>query len=102
MQPAEPGPDETIRRSPPQIRGRSWLPLVSACGLAVLLAGSVAGWLLWQQQVPPPRVATTPTPVSVPASPVTAPAFHIEIANEQTIRENVASRLSIFRVADNP
>lgn len=57
-------------------------------------------WLLWPQRSVPPLVTTEP-PGST-AAPSPAPLFRIETANEQTIRDNVATELSIFRFAENP
>lgn len=64
--------------------------IVIAAGLVALLAGSAAGWLFWPQPAPPPVAITQPS------------AFHIQTADERTIRDHVATGLSIFRFADNP
>jgi hypothetical protein len=68
---------------------RRRLVLVFAAGLVAVLAGAFAGWWFWLR--PAPQVAIAP-----------APAFQIEPASEQTILNHVATRLTVFRFADNP
>jgi hypothetical protein len=96
MTPVEPGGDDTVRILPPPRRKRGGL--LSAIGIAALLVVSAGGWLLWPVPSAPPSVSVPP------AAPATAskPAFPIEIATEQQIRDHTATALTIFRFADNP
>jgi hypothetical protein len=108
----EPGADDTVRIRPPLPRRRSRAPLVIAAILAVLLAGSGAGYLFWPHSAPPPvavppvAVQQAPAPVAPAPSATTpipsAPSFAIETATEQKILDNVPTDLSVFRLADNP
>jgi hypothetical protein len=101
----EPGADDTVRIRPPPPRARrSHAPIVIAAVVAVLLAGSAAGWLLWPQPAtPPPVVASAPASTAPPAATAPAtPAFAIETASEQQIRDHVPTDLTVFRFADNP
>ncbi len=101
MRPAEPGADDTVRIVPKPRRSHARL-LAVVGAVVVLLAGSVGCWLLWPQPAPPPAVTTAATPTSTPANTAAPPAFIIETATEQQIRDHVPTDLTIFRFADNP
>lgn len=60
------------------------VPLAVAAVLAVLAAAAGA-WLLWPRPAPPPALA-----------------FQTATANEQQIRDDVPTGLTIFRLASNP
>ncbi len=98
MRPAE--SDDTVRILPRPRRHRARWALAVAAAVAVAAGGSTALWLQWPHHAPPPPIATAPTPVSAPST--GTPAFYIETATEQSIRDNVAAGLSVFRFADNP
>jgi hypothetical protein len=101
MRPAEPGADDTVRIVPKRRRGHG-RALAAVVAVVVLLVGSIGCWLFWPQQVHPPTASTAVTSPSAPASPAVAPAFAIETATEQQIRDHVPTGLTIFRFADNP
>jgi hypothetical protein len=101
MRPAKLGLDDTVRTASPQRHGHG-RSLAAVALMAVLLAGSVGGWLLWPRSAAPPAIATATAPISAPPGVAATPAFHIETATEQQILDDVPTGLTIFRFADNP
>jgi hypothetical protein len=102
MKPAEPGADDTVRILPQRPRRRTSGVVAVATVIVALLAGSGTAWLLWPRPAAPP--APIPAPMSAPAPVATAqaPAFPIETADEQQIREHLPTDLTVFRFAGNP
>jgi hypothetical protein len=87
----DPGEDDTASIVPRRpMRGMS--PL--AVGIAALLVVSAGGWLLWP-------ISSPPGPVR-PAGTAGRPAFPINVATEQQIRDHTSTALTIFRFGDNP
>ena len=103
MRPAKPDDDETIRIVPRPRRGRGRV-MAAVAVVVVLFAGSLGGWLFWPRTPAPPAI-TTIAPTTSPSAPVgtpATPAFQIQTATEQQIRDDVPTALTIFRFADNP
>jgi hypothetical protein len=70
------------------------LPL--AVGIIALLVVSAGGWLLWPASSPP-----VPVPPAKRDT-VSRPAFPIQVATEQQIRDHTPTALTILRFGDNP
>lgn len=106
--------------SPPPPRPRGRLGLAAGGAGAVILAGVLA-WVLWPRpvpQLPAPAPVAKPAPASVAppsavrpaptpaAPPAPAPAAPLAIAtitaDEATIRDHAADRLTVFRFAADP
>jgi hypothetical protein len=100
MRLAKPDGDDTIRIVPPPRKraGR----MVAAAVAVVLAVGSAAGWLLRPHSAAPPATTAPPAAATAPASTASVPAFNVESANEQQIRDHVSTGLTVFRFADNP
>lgn len=88
-----PRPDDTIRVLPKARRRQAtWLIVSAAVVVISLVVGSAAFWALR----PSHRLAVAP-PIQTPVA-----EFAIELASEATIRDHIATDLTIFRFADNP
>jgi len=88
MRSAERDDPVATRQRAPRMR---WL-LSAAVVVAIAVAGSASVWWFRPPDAPP----------TVPAQVVRRPAFVIETATEQAIRDHVTTDLSVFRFADNP
>src|SRR5690242_14202724 len=88
-----PKSDDTIRVLPEARRKQATWLFVAAAFVVILLVAGAAAFLTFR---PSHQLSVTP-PVPPPA-----PAFAIEAASEDTIRDHVATGLSIFRFAENP
>ncbi|HET6196316.1 MAG TPA: hypothetical protein VFE12_11195, partial [Acetobacteraceae bacterium] len=101
MRPADPGADDTVRILPARRKRALWPFAASAAIVVLLLAGGGTFWLL-RPHSPVSRAPVATAPATAPTPAITAPEFRIETASEQTIRDHVATGLTIFRLADNP
>lgn len=104
MRPPAPDDDATVVLRPaaagPLPRpGRRMLAGMGAT-LALVLVLLVA-WDLWPRPAPPPPVASRAAPPVVVPPPAPAP-FALITADEATIRDHVADRLTVFRFAPAP
>ena len=75
------------------------------------MGAAAATWLLWPHSVPPASLAPARTalpaapaapPQAVAQQPAASPAFAIQTATEQQIRDNVPTKVTVFRFAADP
>ncbi|HEY1934348.1 MAG TPA: hypothetical protein VGG99_20255 [Acetobacteraceae bacterium] len=105
--------DDTVKLRPASMRqpsrsSRLPLALAAAAGGAVVVAA--AAWLLWPHSAPPappaapaPVARTAKAPIAAPPAPMAQrpapPEFAIQTADEQQIRDDVPTGMTVFRFA---
>lgn len=93
--------DDTVVITPRARRGPIG-KLVAGLAGAGAVAAALVLWLLWPQPPPPLPVPVPAPPPAVQAPVASPPAFTLQTAPEDEIRNHSADTLTLFRFAANP